>query len=244
MTFILIRMKSEKKSILLLSAMQQEYDAVISNMTDQIHCEEFGISIVEGYLFGRRCIVAISGVGKVASAFTAQYLLGSYQPEFVVFTGVAGALNPKYQIGDIVIARDTIQHDIDGRGLGFPRGEVPYSGLRFFDSDRQLLEIAEKTQCAHDVHIGRILTGDQFITNKGQAAFSYLREELQGDAVDMEGASVAYVCKKLETPFILVRTISDKANSEAPENFEAFLPEVAGNSVAVIQQILFNTNFE
>jgi nucleoside phosphorylase len=87
-----------------------------------------------------------------------------------------------------------------------------------------------------------VLTGDQFITNKEQTTYSYMREELQGDAVDMEGASVAYVCKKLNTPFILVRTISDKANSEAPENFEAFLPEVAGNSLSVIQQILINTN--
>lgn len=235
-------MKSEKQSILLLSAMQQEYEAVISNMTDQLHCEEYGISIVEGYLFGKHCVVAISGVGKVASAFTAQYLLALYQPKFVVFTGVAGALNPEFQIGDIVIAKDTVQHDMDGRGLGFPRGEVPYSGHRFFDSDKQLLDIAEKTQCAHLVHIGRVLTGDQFITNKEQTTYSYMLEELQGDAVDMEGASVAYVCKKHDTPFILVRTISDKANSEAPENFEAFLPEVAGNSLAVIQQILDNTH--
>ena len=235
-------MKSEKQSILLLSAMQQEYEAVISNMTDQLHCEAYGISIVEGYLFGKHCVVAISGVGKVASAFTAQYLLALYQPKFVIFTGVAGALNPEYQIGDIVIAKDTVQHDMDGRGLGFPRGEVPYSGQRFFDSDKQLLDIAEKTQCDHRVHIGRVLTGDQFITNKEQTTYSYMLEELQGDAVDMEGASVAYVCKKHDTPFILVRTISDKANSEAPENFEAFLPEVVGNSLAVIQQILDNTH--
>jgi 5'-methylthioadenosine/S-adenosylhomocysteine nucleosidase len=235
-------MKSEKQSILLLSAMQQEYEAVISNMTDQLHCEEYGISIVEGYLFGKHCVVAISGVGKVASAFTAQYLLALFQPKFVVFTGVAGALNPEYQIGDIVIARDTVQHDMDGRGLGFPRGEVPYSGQRFFDSDKQLLDIAKKTHCDHRVHIGRVLTGDQFITNKEQTTYSYMLEELHGDAVDMEGASVAYVCKKHDTPFILVRTISDKANSEAPENFEAFLPEVVGNSIAVIQQILDNTH--
>jgi len=235
-------MKSEQQKILILTAMQQEYEAVVSNMSTHHQYEKYGISIVEGYLFEKHCIVAISGVGKVASAFTAQYLLNLYQPKFVIFTGVAGALNPEYQIGDIVIARDTVQHDMDGRGLGFPRGEVPYSGQRFFNSDKQLLDIAEKTQCAHIVHIGRVLTGDQFITNKEQTIYSYMLEELQGDAVDMEGASVAYVCKKHDTPFILVRTISDKANSEAPENFEAFLPEVAGNSLAVIQQILYNSH--
>jgi 5'-methylthioadenosine/S-adenosylhomocysteine nucleosidase len=235
-------MKSKQQKILILTAMQQEYEAVVSNMSTHHQYEKYGISIVEGYLFEKHCVVAISGVGKVASAFTAQYLLSLYQPKFVIFTGVAGALNPEYQIGDIVIARDTVQHDMDGRGLGFPRGEVPYSGQRFFSSDEQLLDIAEKTQCAHRVHIGRVLTGDQFITNKEQTTYSYMLEELQGDAVDMEGASVAYVCKKHDTPFILVRTISDKANSEAPENFEAFLPEVAGNSLAVIQQILYNSH--
>ena len=234
-------MKSAEPTVLILSAMQQEYDAVLSTMTAQNHYNQYGISIVEGFLYGKHCVAAVSGVGKVASAFTAQYLIALYQPIFVVFTGVAGALNPLYQIGDIVIARDSVQHDMDGRGLGFPRGEVPYSGDRFFTSDIPLLAIAEKTQCAHRVHIGRVLTGDQFITNKEQTHYSYMLEELQGDAVDMEGASVAYVCKKYETPFILVRTISDKANNEAPENFEAFLPEVVGNSIAVIQQILFNS---
>lgn len=99
--------------------MQQEYEAVVSNMSAHHQNEKYGISIVEGYLFEKHCIVAISGVGKVASAFTAQYLLTLYQPKFVIFTGVAGALNPEYQIGDIVIARDTVQHDMDGRGLGF-----------------------------------------------------------------------------------------------------------------------------
>jgi 5'-methylthioadenosine/S-adenosylhomocysteine nucleosidase len=235
-------MKSAKQTILILSAMQQEYDAVLGNMSAQHHYNQFGISIVEGLLFGKHCVAAISGVGKVASAFTSQYLIALYQPIFVIFTGVAGALNPVYQIGDIVIARDSVQHDMDGRGLGFPRGEVPYSGLRFFTSDITLLAIAEKTVCAHCVHIGRVLTGDQFITNKEQTTYRYMLDELQGDAVDMEGASVAYICKKYETPFILVRTISDKANNDAPENFEAFLPEVVGNSLAVIQQILFNSH--
>jgi len=234
-------MTSQSKVILILSAMNQEHEAVVRSMTQHQQMDKYGIVIVEGLLFGKQCVAALSGVGKVASAFTSQYLIELYQPEFVVFTGVAGALNPDYQIGDIVVARDSVQHDMDGRGLGFARGEVPYSGYRFFSSDIQLLALAADTQCAHRVHAGRVLTGDQFITNKDQFQFSYMRDELEGDAVDMEGAAVAYVCGKHETPFILVRTISDKANNEAPENFEAFLPEVAGNSLAVIQQILRNS---
>ncbi len=236
-------MLNKGKPFLLLSAMQQELDAVVQNMSEHHQYEKYGITIVEGTIFGRHCVAAMSGVGKVAAAFTSQLLMEVYSPKAVIFTGVGGALNPEYEIGDIVVAKDCVQHDIDGRGLGFKRGEVPYAGIRYFNSDTDLLNLANGTDCRHRIHEGRILTGDQFITNKEQEAFMYMKEEFHGDCVDMEGAAVAYVSQKHQIPFILVRTISDKANNEAPESFEAFLPEVAENSVAVIQHIIVNSPY-
>ena len=236
-------MISKGEVILILSAMQQEHDAVVQNMSEHQQYEKYGITIVEGTLFGKHCVAALSGVGKVSSTFTAQYLMEVFQPVSVVFTGVGGALNQKYEIGDIVIGRDCVQHDMDGRGLGFKRGEVPYSAFRFFESDLNLVTIAQEAKCAHVIHVGRILTGDQFVTNKDQIEFAYMKDEFEGDVVDMEGAAVAYVCRLHQTPYVLVRTISDKANSEAPESFEAFLPEVVGNSIAIIKHILLNSPY-
>lgn len=236
-------MVNKGKVILLLSAMQQEHDAVIQNMSEHHRYEKYGITIVEGILFGKYCVSALSGVGKVASAVTAQYLIEQYYPVALIFTGVGGALNPKFEIGDVVIGKDCVQHDMDGRGLGFKRGEVPYSGFRFFESDLKLLTIATEAKCEHKIHTGRVLTGDQFITNKDQTAFSYMYDEFKGDVVDMEGAAVAYVSHIHQIPFVIVRTISDKANNDAPESFETFLPEVVGNSIIIIRHILLNSPY-
>ncbi|MFM6984333.1 MAG: 5'-methylthioadenosine/adenosylhomocysteine nucleosidase [Chitinophagaceae bacterium] len=234
-------MLNKGRPFLLLSAMQQEHDAVVQNMSEHQQYEKYGITIVEGVFLGKHCVAAMSGVGKVAAAFTSQVLMEMYAPQAVIFTGVGGALNPDYEIGDIVIARDCVQHDMDGRGLGFKRGEVPYAGLRYFNSDADLMRLAMGTECRHTIHVGRVLTGDQFITNKDQVAFAYMKEEFNGDVVDMEGAAVAFVSLKHQTPFLIVRTISDKANNDAPESFEAFLPEVVVNSSAIIKHILLNS---
>ncbi len=236
-------MISKGEVLLILSAMQQEHEAVVMNMTQPHQFVKYGITIVEGSLFGKHCVAALSGVGKVASAVTSQYLIEQYHPVALIFTGVGGALNPRFEIGDIVISKDCVQHDMDGRGLGFKRGEVPYSGYRFFESDLKLLTIATEAKCEHTIHIGRILTGDQFITNKDQTDFAYMTDEFKGDVVDMEGAAVAYVCQLHQIPFVIVRTISDKANNEAPESFEAFLPEVVGNSITIIRHILLNSPY-
>lgn len=236
-------MKSEKQVVVILSAMQEELDAVVNHMSEVDSIQLRGISVLEGQLFGKSCVAALSGVGKVASAVTIQTIMLTYNVAYVIFTGVGGALNDAYEIGDIVVARDCLQHDMDGRGLGFLRGQVPYTDHYVFRTDEQLSTLALSATTHHTIRQGRVLTGDQFITDKEQLEFQYLKDELKGDVVDMEGASVAYVCRLHQKPFVLVRTISDKANNEAPESFAAFLPEVAENSVAVIQQIIVNSPF-
>lgn len=234
-------MNLKKQVVVVLSAMQEELDAVVNHMTEKQLVNLGSVSVLEGQLFGKPCVAALSGVGKVASAITAQTLLLIYEPLFIVFTGVGGAINQSYEIGDIVVASDCMQHDMDGRGLGFQRGQVPYTDYYIFKTDEQLSKLALSASTHHTIRQGRVLTGDQFITDKEQPEFQYLKNELKGDVVDMEGASVAYVCSIHQKPYVLVRTISDKANNEAPESFAAFLPEVAENSLALIQHIIVNS---
>lgn len=234
-------MNLKKQVVVVLSAMQEELDSVVNHMTEKQLVNLGSVSVLEGQLFGKSCVAALSGVGKVASAITAQTLMLTYEPLFIVFTGVGGAINQSYEIGDIVVASDCMQHDMDGRGLGFQRGQVPYTDYYIFKTDEQLSKLALSASTHHTIRQGRVLTGDQFITDKEQPEFQYLKNELKGDVVDMEGASVAYVCSIHQKPYVLVRTISDKANNEAPESFAAFLPEVAENSLALIQHIIVNS---
>ena len=107
-----------------------------------------------------------SGVGKVFAAMVTQKIIDSYQPESILFTGVAGGLNKGYEVGDVIVAHDCIQHDLDATELGFSRGTVPYTNYRFFVTDTRLKSLALNTIMEHTLHEGRIVTGDQFLTKK------------------------------------------------------------------------------
>ena len=187
-----------------------------------------------GTLCGKEVVLVKSGVGKVFAAMVTQKIIDTYQPESILFTGVAGGLNKGYEVGDVIVANDCIQHDLDATELGFSRGTVPYTNYRFFVTDTRLKNLALNTIMEHTLHEGRIITGDQFLTKKEIQEFDYITKDLHGDAVEMEGAAVGLVCTYNQVPFLIIRTLSDKANEEATVNFLAFLPVVAANSFAVI----------
>jgi 5'-methylthioadenosine/S-adenosylhomocysteine nucleosidase len=170
-----------------------------------------------------------------------QHLIDKYSPSALVFTGLAGGLNPKLEVGDIVLGTDCVQHDMDARAMGIPRGQIPYTEIRFLKSDQTLLDCA-KTFVSDDIsiHRGRILTGDQFISRSNDGLYDYMLTELKGDAVDMEGASVAVVATLNQIPFLLVRTISDKADDESLQNFTNFLPLASKRSAELICHVLRN----
>jgi len=104
------------------------------------------------------------------------------------------------------------------------------------------LKKAQATVTEHKLHVGRILTGDRFVTHESIGHLLELKTELGGDAVEMEGAAVAQACIIHQIPFLIIRTISDKANADSPIDFPRFLPVVAHNSFAVVKHILGSYN--
>lgn len=222
--------------IAITGALTEEIQELLNYL--QNHKEEHWneITFHTGELFGREVVIVKCGVGKVFAALTTQKLIELYNPESLIFTGVAGALNPAFEIGDIVLANDCTQHDLDATGLGIPRGTVPYTNYRLFNCDKELLKKALQTPSEHTIHTGRILTGDQFLTDS--SGLDYLTSELKGDAVEMEGAAVGFVCTLNKIPFLIIRTISDKADHSASVNFTEFVEEVSKNSLDVLRHLL------
>ncbi|MFM8433035.1 MAG: 5'-methylthioadenosine/S-adenosylhomocysteine nucleosidase, partial [Bacteroidota bacterium] len=119
-----------------------------------------------------------------------------------------------------------------------------YTDLRYFRADKNMLDIALGSKTDHRVLTGRILTGDRFITHEEATYLFNMKKELGGDAVEMEGAAVAQVCTLHQTPFLIIRTISDKANADSPFDFPRFLPTVVHNSVTIIRHLLENMEKE
>lgn len=218
-------------------------DAEISKLRDLLAEPEVirfrDYAMTRGEISGKPVVVAKSGVGKTYSAMLTQRIIDMFDPDRLIFTGLAGSINPSIDIGDMLVARDCLQHDLDATAVGFRRGEFPYENIREMPCDEELLRIASTyVPQAGSLHVGRVLTGDQFLDRARLTASPWLREELAGDVVEMEGASVAAVCRYNGVRFLLARTVSDKADTNARVDFERFLPNASSNSSGLVSHIL------
>ena len=234
-------MGKHKKAVGIIGSMDAEIGHYLKNSEPKKETNWNGITFYETRLFGKETVIVKSGVGKVFAAMVCERLIDEFDPRAVVFTGVAGALNHALEIGDVVLSTVCIQHDVDVQALGFVRGTIAYTKLREFKADEKLLGIAIGTKLrGNKVIEGTILTGDQFITAKEMNEHKYLVDELHGDAIEMEGGSIAQVCTLNKIPFVIVRTVSDRADGTAAADFNKFLPVVAKNSFNVVKKILLN----
>jgi adenosylhomocysteine nucleosidase len=230
-----------------VSAMLEEIAGVLEALTD-VRIQEHGQrQFHTGSLHGTEVVVVFSRYGKVAAAATVTQLLTSYPVSSLVFGGVAGAVRPGLAIGDIVIASELLQHDMDASPL-FPRYEVPLLGKARFAADPVLctrLVHAARSFLTHDfaaqvasgerkffnmdepqVLQGLVASGDKFFASAGEVR--ELRQRLpEVQCVEMEGAAVAQVCYEYGIPFAVVRTISDSADENAVHDFPRFSQEIA-----------------
>jgi 5'-methylthioadenosine/S-adenosylhomocysteine nucleosidase len=221
----------------ILGALSGEITEIVAALTQASTEQWNGFTFHRGTIAGSDIVVAKSGVGKTLSALLCQHVIDRFHPDRLVFTGIAGALRPDMEVGDTIIAKDCLQHDVDATRFGFLRGEIPHSGYRVVPCNPQLVAVAE--QCVPTQGrrwTGRVLTGDQFITNAAERG--YLRQELGGDAVEMEGASVGLVALVNHVPFLLIRTISDRADGRSPEDFPAFLAYASQNARHYLMTIM------
>jgi len=225
--------------IAIIGAMDQEIREIRSHMSSLEDHRIPGGTCHTGTLNGLSVVLVKTGVGKVLSAMATQYVIDTFSPVYVLFTGLAGAINPDYEIGDIILARDLVQYDMDVSQMGFKIGEIPFSGIRFIPSNAQLLEIASGChEQDMSVKSGRIVTGDRFITETNTENTRFLTDELSGDAVEMEGASVAIVCHMNKMPFLVIRTISDRADHAAAVDFSRFLPQASKRSYRLVSFLM------
>ncbi|WP_438351818.1 5'-methylthioadenosine/adenosylhomocysteine nucleosidase [Paenibacillus sp. FA6] len=229
-----------ESTIGLIGAMDEEIKLLLAGMEQSKEITKAGVRFVKGILHGKPVVVCKSGVGKVNAAVTTQILIDQFGASKVLFTGVAGAIHPDLNIGDIVISTECIQHDMDVTALGFKRGVIPYQEISTFSADAQLIALAE--QACHEISVGKymlgkVLSGDQFIANRNTVA--WLRNEMDGACVEMEGAAVAQVCYMNNVAFVIIRSMSDKADGSAHVNYADFTIASSQRSHAIIEQMLF-----
>lgn len=231
-----------------MGAMAEEVRAIAEAMETDRLVTSGGRDFHLGTLGGHNLVLAMSRCGKVAAATTAAHLILDHGAGVILFTGLAGALDPSLRIGDVVIADRLWQHDLDASPI-FPPLEIPMTGKSFLRADPAWRERLRVAACEHLEHglggraeaqalrdlgitsprvvVGDVATGDQFI-GSAEAAARVRQRVPSAMCAEMEGAAAAQVCDDHAVPFAAVRTISDSADHDAPVDFARFLSGLTG----------------
>lgn len=248
------------KRIGILGAMPEEINGIVSLLKDKTEVVKGMRTYYLGTINEVEVVVVFSRWGKVASATTVTHLIVEFGITQLFFTGVAGAINPTLNIGDIVIASSLVQHDLDARPI-MDRFEIPLLGKTMLYPPKEILDsavdnIGELVNAKTLIHllsqkqqeifslldlkmvVGQIASGDQFFASNGD------KEKLAGIlpevlCVEMEGAAVAQVCFEYNIPYVIIRTISDNANDNSVVDFKEFVSQVASKfGVEIIQNLI------
>lgn len=228
-------------TVAIICAMEEELTSIVEALqvkSSKVQWARFEVH--QTVYHGHELVFIMCGIGKVNAALHTQYVIDTFKPQYVINVGVAGGLSSDLHFGDVVIADDLVQHDMDITAFGLPVGQIARMDTFSFKCDEKLVNIASGiTHPDFKVVVGRIATGDQFISDKIKA--SWIKDTFGALAGEMEGASVAHVCHVNEVPFLVVRALSDKAgmdDKEAIHSFDQLKDMVAVRSSLVVKQLL------
>ena len=235
---------SEIKRIAIIGAMDCEIDN-FKNMIENIEeIEIANITYYIGSLCGKNIVLLKSGIGKVNAAIATTIAIEKFNVEKIIFTGVAGSGNPDYDISDIVISKDLIEHDFDTSDLDGDEITVLVKGYdkNYYPADKSLIELAktsaQKVITDNKVYVDTIATGDQFVGDNNKV--KQIHNKFKAGAIEMEGASVAHAALMFKVPFVVIRSLSDKADSDAVVDFPKFVAKAAENSKKIVIEMLNN----
>ena len=194
----------------------------------------------EGKLGDNRVVIVQCGMGKVNAGICAHTLINDFGCTKIVNTGVAGSLDNKLDIGDIVVSVDAVQHDFDVEPIGFQKGEIPYTGLYAFPADEEMramaIEAAGKVAPGIHAYEGRVCSGDQFVATEEQKRA--ITSNFGGMCCEMEGAAVAQACYLNNAPFVVIRAISDKSDGSHSVEYETFKETAAANCAKIVEYMV------
>ena len=219
----------------IIAAMQEEMQEIQKIMDNVKETKIYDLNFIIGEISNYKVVLVEAGVGKVNAARTTQILIDNFEVDAIINVGSAAASNEKLNIGDIVIANKLVQHDFDITAFGHPKGYISNVG-QYLESDKELVINIEKAIKKIDNNkfktiIGTIASGDIFCT---------IKSKFNADAIEMEGAAIAQVCKLDNIPFIVIRGISDSPNGNNNVTFEEYLEKASQRCAELIEIFMKN----
>ena len=220
-----------------MGAMPEEITPILERVGEYKTVEYANNTYYETSYKGCDLVIAHSKIGKVFSTLTASSMIQHFGCTKLLFTGVAGGINPSLKIGDLIVASKLSQHDLDITAFGHPMGFVP-GGSVFTEADKELIALSKEvaSELGKTVQEGIIATGDQFVHD--EKVKENIVKHFNADALEMEGASVAVVCDALGVPFFILRAISDTADTDASFSFDEFMESSAIISAEFVMKMV------
>jgi len=208
----------------IIGAMEEEVSKLKECMEDVTVTKKAGMEFYKGILCKKEAVVVQSGIGKVNAAVCAQILVDDFLVSALINTGIAGSLKNEINIGDVVLSSDVLYHDMDAVSFGYALGQVPRMEVLSFEANQGLITLAkescEKVNPEIGIYVGRIVSGDQFVSSKEKK--DWIHDNFNGYCTEMEGAAIAHTAYLNQIPFIIIRAISDKADDSAHMDYPAF----------------------
>ncbi|GEL77507.1 5'-methylthioadenosine/adenosylhomocysteine nucleosidase [Tenuibacillus multivorans] len=224
----------------IIGAMEEEIQWLLSKMDVQ---QEYNIAnrkFYEGKIADQEVVLLQSGIGKVNAALTTAILHETFKPDFVINTGSAGGTDPNLNVGDIVVGYKIVHHDADATAFGYEYGQIPQMP-KHFQSNDDLIKVSKKAiqQVDDSIQVveGMIGTGDSFMSDHKRVS-NVLERIPEVKALEMEAAAIAQVSYQYDTPFIIIRSLSDIAGRDSDVSFEQYLEKAAKNSANLIVNML------
>lgn len=223
----------------IIGAMEEEVSSLIADMEIKKKVTRAMMTFNHGTIYDKDVVIVRSGIGKVNAAVCTQILVDDFNVDAVINVGIAGGIGEDIYPGDVVIATDLVEHDMDTTKFGDRPGQVPNMEVFDFKCDKGLVEKA-KSACEgiKDINIftGRIVSGDQFIADIEK--IRWLKSEFNALSCEMEGASIAHAAYLNNKPFVIIRSISDNANNGAHMDYEKFKEISVKNSNTILRSML------
>ena len=226
--------------IAIICAMDEELTSIVSELRlDTVTKEYNKLSVLCAMHKGHELYLVLCGIGKVNAAVNTQKLISGTSLDYVINVGVAGNLDAELDFGDVVTATDLVHHDMDVTGFNIPLGQVPRMDVFAFPCSDVLLAITDNIIPAnYKIKKGRIASGDQFIYDAKRAKF--IHQEFNAIACEMEGAAIAHACYLSQIPFLVVRSLSDKAGNEEGKATHSYkeLKDMAAMRASFVVKVL------
>ncbi len=236
-------MSAAYEPIGIIATLNGVIELLLHSMTLRETVVQDKLTYYSGWINNRPVVLVRSGAGKVNAALCAATLIKVFAIKCIIMVGMGGALVRRLGHGDIIISEDLIHHDMEATRLGLPPGTIPGLKVRSMAADTYLRELARRSSSVLvgvNVCQGRILTGDQFISDKGKLTF--LKTLYNGQCVDMEGAALAQVCLLCNIPFVVIRCIAERTNGKFMRKYKTFSRIAALNLAALVREMINNTS--